>query len=764
MENVTGYNKRIIVMITILVSTLCSAGLFLLTYFTEHHSLEDLLFEIAIVWIACGLLAVIFERIFYRHLRIIEGILHSNNDAIIVKDYDSKFVFCNVSAAELYQTYPKKMVGKDDYYFTNNQEQSDFFLKNTREIIDNFKETTVYESFTDQTSGQVSHYLSLKVPFKDIKGKSKIIVFARDITDITQLKENSEKNKQRLEQILEVSEEGLWEWNVQTNEVAHNKQWEDIIGIESSQNTFAEFLECILPEDRPKVDEALHQLVDNNTPYNIEFRMKRTDGNIIWVWDRGSVAEFDEQGAPVWLVGIVLDITEKKNSQMQVERLAYYDPLTGLNNRAQLEKMIGKTILEKVKDPCYSAILFLDLDRFKLLNDSYGHQMGDQLLQKMASRLTDEITDGHFLGRFGGDEFIIVCPSVEGDEASALNRVSDYANQLVSAISKTFTLNNGHQDEDIDYDIAISVGGIIFNTPDVEMGYLLQLADIAMYRAKMAGGQQGKVYTLESQSDLTHSSQLIRDMRYAIQQRDFHIHLQPKFDGSGQVIGSEALVRWMHRERGLLVPGVFIDQAEESNLIIRIGQQVLELACQKLNQWQQNEKTKHLTISVNISAKQLWQSHFVEQFVETLDAYKIDRNKLVIEVTESVLIQDIKDATEKLVQLKNSGVSISLDDFGTGYSSLNYLHRLPIDEIKIDRSFVQDSTQDPQTELMVKSIIDLANNFNLSVVAEGVETTAQFELLKSLGVNVYQGFLFAKPMCEKEFADFIEYKDGNLIH
>ena len=764
MENVTGYNKRIIVMITILVSTLCSIGLFLLTFVTDHHSLEDLLSEIAIVWIACGLLAVIFERIFDRHLRIIESIFHSNNDAIIVKDYDSKFVFCNASAAELYETYPKNMVGKDDYYFTNNKEQSDFFLKNTQEIIDNFKEATVYESFTDHVSGQVSHYLSLKVPYKDIKGKLKIIVFARDLTEITQLKEKSEQNKQRLEQILEVSEEGLWEWNVQTNEVAHNKQWEDIIGIESSQNTFAEFLECILPEDRPKVDEALHQLLDNNTPYNIEFRMKRTDGNIIWVWDRGSVAEFDEQGAPVWLVGIVLDITEKKNSQMQVERLAYYDPLTGLNNRAQLEKMIAKTIAEKAKNPSYSAILFLDLDRFKLLNDSYGHQMGDQLLQKMASRLTDEITDGHFLGRFGGDEFIIVCPSVEGDEASVLNRVSDYANQLVGAISKTFTLNNGHQDEDIDYDIAISVGGIIFNTPDVEMGYLLQLADIAMYRAKMAGGQQGKVYTLESQSDLTHSSQLIRDMRYAIQQRDFHIHLQPKFDGSGQVIGSEALVRWMHRERGLLVPGVFIDQAEESNLIIRIGQQVLELACQKLNQWQQNEKTKHLTISVNISAKQLWQSHFVEQFVETLDAYKIDRNKLVIEVTESVLIQDIKDATEKLVQLKNSGVSISLDDFGTGYSSLNYLHRLPIDEIKIDRSFVQDSTQDPQTELMVKSIIDLANNFNLSVVAEGVETTAQFELLKSLGVNVYQGFLFAKPMCEKEFADFIEYKDGNLIH
>ncbi|MEO9654928.1 EAL domain-containing protein [Marinomonas sp.] len=764
MENVTGYNKRTIVIITMFVSAICSIGLILFAYLTEHHSVENLLFEITIVWVTCGVLAAILQRLFDRNLLIIENILNSNNDAIIVKDYDSKFVFCNVSAAELYETDPKNMVGKDDYYFTKNKEQSDFFLKNTQEIIDNFEEATVYESFADKISGQVSHYSSLKVPFKDVNGELKIIVFARDITDITQLKESSEKNKQRLAQILEVSEEGLWEWNTQTNQVAHNPQWEAIMGIESSQNTFAEFLECVLPEDRHKVDEALHQLAGNNTPYNIEFRIKKPNGNIIWVWDRGSVAEYDEHGAPVWLVGIVLDITEQKANQIQVERLAYYDPLTGLNNRAQLEKMISKTITEKAKNPSYSAILFLDLDRFKLLNDSYGHQMGDQLLQKMAVRLSDEISGEHFLGRFGGDEFIIICPDIAGDEESVLTKAADYANRLVGSISKTFTLNNGHHDEDIEYDIAISVGGIIFNTPDVEMGYLLQLADIAMYRAKIAGGQQSKIYTLDSQSDLTHSSQLIRDMRYAIQQQDFQMYLQPKVDGNGQVIGSEALVRWMHRERGMLVPGVFIDQAEESNLIIKIGQQVLELACQKLNQWQQDDSTKDLTISVNLSAKQLWQSHFVEQFVETLDAYNINHNKLIIEVTESVLIQDIKDATEKLIKLKNSGVSISLDDFGTGYSSLNYLHRLPIDEIKIDRSFVQDSTQDTQTELMVKSIIDLANNFDLSVVAEGVETVAQFELLKSLGVDVYQGFLFAKPMCEKVFAEFIDHQDGSLKH
>lgn len=765
MENVTGYNKRTMIIITLTVGITCSAGLFLLTFITEEHTWSDLLFEIAIVWVACGLLAGVFQKLFNRHLEIIEQVLHSTNDAIIVKDYQSRFLFCNETAAKLYETVPEKMIGKDDFYFTGNKEQSDFFLKNTQAIMDNFQKSTVAESFTDKSTGEVSHYLSLKVPFRDVRGKLKIIVFARNVTKITRLREKADKNKQRLEQVLEVSQEGLWEWNPQTNEVFHNPQWETIMGIEASKNTFNEFIECILPEDRPMVQASLQALVETNTPYNIEFRMRRGDGKAIWVWDRGGVAEYDEHGKAILLVGIVLDISETKASQQQVERLAYFDPLTGLHNRAQLEKIINQTIEQKQQDTHYSAVLFLDLDRFKLLNDSYGHHMGDQLLKKIAQRLTSEVAEGHFLGRFGGDEFIIVCPSINSvDEDSALCHVNAYAKQVIRAIGKSFILNNGHQDEDIEYDIAVSIGGIVFNNPQVNMGYLIQLADIAMYRAKIAGGQQAKIFPLDSQNELTYDSHLIRDMRSAIQQNNFHIYLQPKVNPEGRLIGSEALVRWLHPERGVLVPSSFIEQAEESNLIIQIGQQVLELVCQKLKHWQQDDRTKELTIAINLSAKQLWQSHFVEQFINTVTSYHIDPSKLIIEVTESLLIQDIRDATEKLVQLKNSGVTISLDDFGTGYSSLNYLHRLPIDEIKIDRSFVQDSTQDPQTDLMVKSIIELAKNFNLSVVAEGVETPSQFNLLKGYGVNVYQGYLFAKPLNEENFTRFIEGNTGQILN
>jgi diguanylate cyclase (GGDEF)-like protein/PAS domain S-box-containing protein len=687
------------------------------------------------------------RRKYRTNVNIVRNILDSVSDVIVIKDYQGNFVFCNETVARLYNSRPQEMIGKNDYDFTGNAEQAAFFLKNVQSIMDRYEKEDVYESSTDTNSGEIRHFKSTKIPFRDEQHQLKILVMAKDITDIVMLKEEADKNKKRLEHVLDVSEEGLWEWNTQTNEVIHNKQWELITGIEHSQNTFSEFEDCILPDDRAQVKRSLQTLIENNEPYSIQFRMRRPDGKIIWIWDRGRVAEYNEQGQPIWLVGIALDVTSEKENQLKIAHLAYYDQLTGLANRIQLEIELKNAIELTQQENKYSALLFLDLDRFKLLNDSYGHHMGDKLLEAVAQRLKSiQSSNGGTVARFGGDEFVIVLPLLHRDQTQASQLAQQFADNVISEITRSLHLKSVIQDIEIEYSITGSVGGVVFKSGNLSTTGLLQLADLVLYRAKAKGGNSAMIFDVNMQDELKHVRDLQQAMHHSIGNRDFCIYLQPKYDVNQLIIGAEALVRWHHRELGILAPAAFIHMAEETNMIIPIGTIVLEQACEQLKIWQSNAHTKDLTISINLSAKQIWQSQFVEDFIAVVEPYNIDQTRLIVEITESVLIQDVNDAIKKLTKLKQYGFSVSLDDFGTGYSSLNYLRSLPIDELKIDRSFINDVASDRQALLVVKSVIDLANNFGLKVVAEGVEQEEQFELLKKFGVLVYQGFYFSQPL------------------
>ncbi|WED23767.1 EAL domain-containing protein [Vibrio sp. JC009] len=763
MYDITGFNK-----LKVYLAALCSSLLtsLLILYFYSHLPDESGYIGHYILTFILVLFSHIFLTFFIqkkikKHSDIIKGLLHAISDVIVFKDYQGNFLFCNETVANLYKSTPEEMIGKDDYYFTKNKEQADFFRKNVQLIMDRFEKEEVYESSTDAKTNEVRHFHSVKIPFRDAQDKLKIAVIAKDITDITRLKEESERNKQRLQNVLDVSEEGLWEWNTVTNQVLHNRQWELITGIETSENTFAEFENAIAPEDIGMVRSALQALLTENKPYSIEFRMKRPDGEVIWVWDRGRVAEYDNEGKPTWLVGIALDITQKKLNQQKVIHLAYYDQLTGLANRTQLEIDLDKTIDESAREDSYSTLLFLDLDRFKLLNDSYGHHMGDKLLEAIAKRLTGFNQDRGLVSRFGGDEFVIILPLLDKSQKAATLKAQEYADSLIQDISRSLILSSDLQELEINYAITASIGGVVFKSADVAPGKLLQLSDIALYRAKANGGHSALIFDMEMQNELNHTSELQRAMRNSIEHRDFCIHLQPKLDSDERVVGAEALVRWQHPVLDLLYPNSFMEMAEESNMIIQIGAQVLEQSCQQLQKWQSHPETEHLKIAVNLSAKQLWQDQFVEEIIKTIASFDIDHTKLIFEVTESVLIQDINDATEKLSRLKEHGISISLDDFGTGYSSLNYLRSLPIDEIKIDRSFIKDVTSNDQANIMVKSIVDLASAFNLSVVSEGVEDREQFELLKKHHIDVYQGYYFSKPVPVSEFDEVICRDFGN---
>ncbi|WP_052706145.1 sensor domain-containing protein [Vibrio galatheae] len=765
MYNVIGCSLKMLCKIAVALIFFTS-----LSVVTLQHLVVDELIGASNVFLIIGGNAVcvsvllwVVKRRQYAQAQLVQYILHSIPDVFVVKDPEGKFTFCNAAVARLYNTTPQEMVGKDDYYFTKNKEQADFFLQNVQAILSRFEKEEVYESSTDTNTGEVRHFHSIKVPFRDLQGEEKVLILAKDITDITRLKEEADRNKSRLEQVLEVSEEGMWEWNTQTNVVLHNERWEQITGVKRSDNTFKEFENCIVPEDRPKVFESLEKMLQNEGEYNIYFRMIRPDGSVIWIWDRGQVAELDSNGKPLWLVGIVQDVTDEKNNQQKIEFLAYHDQLTGLINRTQLEIELNETIHESALQNVYSAVLFLDLDRFKLLNDSYGHHMGDKLLISVANRLRASIKNNEVISRFGGDEFVVVLPLLGEPKSLALQIAQKYANGLVHDLSKVFHLDCEEQGLAIEYAVTASIGGIIFNSDEMSIGEALQLADTALYRTKANGGNAAMIYDMDMYDELRHTSELQKAMQTSIKNKDFRIHLQPQYDKNEKITGAEALMRWYHPELGVLSPGAFIDLIEESNLIVPIGNMVLEQACEQLQRWQASSDTEHLQISINLSAKQIWQNKFVEDFISIVDAYNIAQSKLIVEVTESLLIQDVKDATEKLTRLKQYGVSISLDDFGTGYSSLNYLRALPIDEIKIDRSFIQDVAVDKQALLMVKSLIELAKNFEIKLIAEGVETKEQWQLLRDLGISAYQGFYFSKPLSQQGMQELLREKKGLVV-
>ncbi|MFT2097395.1 EAL domain-containing protein [Marinomonas sp. 2405UD66-6] len=576
------------------------------------------------------------------------------------------------------------------------------------------------------------------------------------IATITQLKEESDKNNANLEHALEISEEGLWKWNPQTDEVLHNKQWTLICGTGKEQQSFEDFDNCVFPEDKEKVYKEIEKLLQHNIPFNLEYRLKHPDGKIIWVWDRASITEYDEENNPVWIVGLSLDITAKKQNQEMVSKFAYYDQLTGLANRIYFENALANTAIPIQQNNHYSVLLFLDLDRFKLLNDSYGHHMGDKLLEEIAHRLTVNKQPNTTVSRFGGDEFAVLFPALNTNQATTSNLAKDYANQLIQNLSAPMELKSDVQDIQIKYAITTSIGGIVFKSNELPTEKLLQLADIALYRAKAHGGNSAVIFDNNMTDDLQYTVELQKSLHQSVLNQDFCIYLQPKYSVHHKIIGAEALVRWEHPELGTLAPAAFMEMAEESNMILPIGKLVLEQACQQLKEWQSSPETEHLEISVNLSAKQIWQDSFVEDFIQVIESHTINQTKLILEVTESVLIRDINDATEKLNQLKEYGLSISLDDFGTGFSSLSYLRSLPIDEIKIDRSFIQDMNTDPQAYIMLKSIIGLASNFNLKVVSEGVEEKEQLEQLKALGILIFQGFYFSKPINKKQLAVLLQ--------
>jgi diguanylate cyclase (GGDEF)-like protein/PAS domain S-box-containing protein len=458
-------------------------------------------------------------------------------------------------------------------------------------------------------------------------------------------------------------------------------------------------------------------------------------------WFELSVARQSNENVadPVFIV-LSRDITARKQAEEEIRNLAFYDVLTGLPNRRLLVDRLRSALAISARSSYYGALLFLDLDRFKILNDTLGHDYGDLLLIEVAARIKHCVREIDTVARLGGDEFVVLLEEVDEHAEHTSQKVAMIAEKIRASLSSPFFLKGN------EYHSSPSIGVCLYRDNEATVDTLLKHADMAMYQVKGSGRNGVRFFDPAMQQVVETRAALEADLRHAVPDGQLHLYYQLQVDDNLKPLGAEALVRWIHPIRGMVSPMQFIPIAEESSLILDIGAWVLDSACAQLALWSKNEQTRRLTLAVNVSAQQFKQPGFVEHIAALLLVYHVDPAQLKLELTESVVLSDLNDVVTKMHALKTLGVSLSMDDFGTGYSSLSYLKKLPLDQIKIDQSFVRDMTIDQNDEVMVHAIIGMAKNFGLNVIAEGVETESQLSLLKHLGCLVYQGYLFSKPV------------------
>ena len=444
-------------------------------------------------------------------------------------------------------------------------------------------------------------------------------------------------------------------------------------------------------------------------------------------------------------VATLTDVTTSREAAEEIQHLAYYDSLTRLPNRRLLLDRLKQALATSSRSGKIGALLFLDLDNFKTLNDTLGHDVGDQLLQQAAQRIASCVREGDMVARQGGDEFVVMLEGLSENALEAATQTETVAKKILDEFNRPYELA-AHT-----YRNTSSIGATLFSNHEVGMEELLKQADIAMYQAKKAGRNTLRFFDPEMQASINARAALENELRSAIDLQQFQLYYQVQVSNSRRPVGAEALIRWMHPEKGIVSPGQFIPLAEETGLIKPIGQWVLDTACAQLRSWQVDALTRDLTLSVNVSAKQFHEANFVSQVLDAVQRHSIDPRLLKLEPTESILLENIGETVETMNALKAVGVHFSLDDFGTGFSSLQYLKRLPLDQLKIDQSFVRDLVVDINDQVIVRTIIAMAQSLNLDVIAEGVETEQQQLLLQENGCNHYQGYLFGKPVPIKEF-------------
>ncbi|MEN3291268.1 MAG: hypothetical protein V7642_521 [Burkholderiales bacterium] len=490
-----------------------------------------------------------------------------------------------------------------------------------------------------------------------------------------------------------------------------------------------------------------------NGEWSGEIMQRRKDGSPLPVEAHWTLVR-DDEGKPKAVLSINTDITRRKAAETRIQHLAFYDPLTRLPNRLFLVDRLQHALANSARSGHTGALMFIDLDNFKTLNDTLGHDKGDLLLKQVANRLTRCMRENDTVARLGGDEFVVLLEELSDSSHDAAVQAKNAGEKILAAFRQSYDLAG------YEHYSSPSIGITLFKGREDSVDDILKRADVAMYQAKAAGRNTLRFFDPEMQAEITRRAELEADLRQGTRDHQFLLHYQPQADASGRVSGVEALVRWQHPQRGLVAPGEFIPLAEETGLILPLGHWVLETACKQLVAWAATPESAGLSLAVNVSARQFRHPDFVEQVLSVLEKTGADPRKLKIELTESLLIKDMDDTIVKMSALKARGVGFSLDDFGTGYSSLAYLKRLPLDHLKIDQSFVRDVLTNANDATIARTIVALGVSLGLHVIAEGVETSAQQDFLALQGCHTYQGFLFNPPLPIDEFDAFMRREAG----
>jgi diguanylate cyclase (GGDEF)-like protein/PAS domain S-box-containing protein len=591
-----------------------------------------------------------------------------------------------------------------------------------------------------RSDGQIRWIHDRAFQILDNTGKVyRVVGIAKDVTERKRHENQIIENEQRLLDILNISPIAVRIAIKQGREVVfYNSRYADLIkNIHAMGDDPRNYY--VRLED---YEEVLEELAKGKTVVNRQLELRIPNGTTAWTLASYMPMQYQGEAA---ILGWFYDITDQKAAEKEIRTLAFFDHLTRLPNRQLLMDRLQQALASSGRSGRQGALLFIDMDNFKSLNDTLGHNIGDLLLQQIAERLLLCVREGDSVARLGGDEFVVMLEELSEHALDAASQTEVVGEKILAALSQPYQLAV-HE-----YHITTSIGMTLFNGHQQTMDELLKQADIAMYQSKKAGRNTLRFFDRQMQDVINSHVALEHELRHALESSQLQLYYQIQVDSSSRPLGAEALIRWVHPERGLIFPAQFIPLAEESGMILSIGKWVLNTACIQLKNWQQNELTRDLTLAVNVSAKQFRQADFVDQVQAVIKAHAINPRLLKLELTESLLLENIESTIATMTELHKLGVRFSLDDFGTGYSSLQYLKLLPIDQLKIDQSFVRDITFDSSDRAIVRTIVVMAHSLNLEVIAEGVETDAQRQLLLNKGCAHYQGYVFGKPMPIEQF-------------
>ncbi len=675
----------------------------------------------------------------------LKTIFSTIQDLIWLKDPNGVYLSCNPMFEHFCGSCEADVVGKTDFDFMD-RELADSFRECDCETLDKGK-PTINEKWAIFASNERRVCLeTIRTPMFDESGQLiGVLGIARDI---------SERKQSEIELKLAAAafdaNEGIIITDAQGVILRVNQAFTETTGY-TSEEVVGQTPRLLKSGRHDKAFyDAMWDIVNKTGGWKGEIWDRRKNGEIFPKWLTITAIK-DANGSVTHYVGTHTDITERKAAEDEIKLLAYFDPLTQLPNRRLLQDRLQQCLDSIARSGRQGALLFIDLDNFKTLNDTWGHAMGDMLLQQVAQRLKSCVRDGDTIARLGGDEFVVMLEDLSAHSLEAATQTEVVGKKILA------TLNQPYQLATREYHSSPSIGATLFSDDGRSREELLKHADIAMYQAKNSGRNALCFFDPKIQESINTRAFLEGDLRKALERQQFQLYYQVQVDSSFRPCGAEALIRWIHPERSMVSPAEFIPLAEETGLILPIGLWVLETACARLKEWEQDPLTRNLTLSVNVSVKQLRQPEFLAQVQDVVQRYAINPKLLKLELTESMLLENIKDTIATIIILKEIGVQFSLDDFGTGYSSLQYLKQLPLDQLKIDQSFVRDLSSSNNDRAIVRTIIAMAEILELGVIAEGVETEEQRQLLLNNGCTHYQGYLFSKPVPIEQFEMQLKY-------